>query len=239
MSFWSRFAEYVASLSSSALSTVVETLRTMFEGDPETRRRVAFSIAMIALSAKMAKADGIVLPSEVQAFQQIFTIPEAEFKNVSRLYNIAKEDVAGFEIYAEQLAKLYGSDDDDPLILEDILDGLFHIAKADHLLHQKELDFLETIAIIFELDEDHYAQILARHTDLGAKDPHRILGVSENAQFAEIKTAYRDLLRQNHPDVLIARGLPEDFIAIANERVSSINDAYATLRKRYDKMGAL
>jgi len=64
MSFWSRFAEYVAELSSSALGAVVETVRTMFEGDPETRRRVTFSIAMIALSAKMAKADGIVLPSK-------------------------------------------------------------------------------------------------------------------------------------------------------------------------------
>lgn len=239
MSFWSRFAEYVAELSSSALTAVVETVRTMFEGDPETRRRVAFSIAMIALSAKMAKADGIVLPSEVQAFQQIFTIPEAEFKNVSRLYNIAKEDVAGFEAYAEQLAKLYGNDDDDPLILEDILDGLFHIAKADHLLHQKELDFLETIAVIFELNEDHYAQILARHTDLGAKDPHRILGVPETADFTTVKAAYRDLLRQNHPDVLIARGLPEDFIAIANERVAAINEAYAVLRKRHERAEAV
>ena len=145
MSFWSRFAEYIAELSSYALSAMVETVRTMFEGDPETRRKVAFSIAMIALSAKMAKADGIVLPSEVQAFQQIFTIPEAEFKNVSRLYNIAKEDVAGFEAYAQQLATLYGSDEDDPLILEDILDGLFHIAKADHLCTKKSSIFLKRL----------------------------------------------------------------------------------------------
>lgn len=238
MTFWLRFAEYIAELSSNALGVVVETVRTMFEGEPETRRRVAFSIAMIALSAKMAKADGIVLPSEVKAFQQIFTIPESEFKNVSRLYNMAKEDVAGFEAYAQQLAGLCGNGEANCAILEDILDGLFHIAKADGILHQRELDFLETIAHIFALDEDHYAQILARHTDLGAKDPHLILGVSELADFATIKSAYRQLLRDNHPDVLIARGLPEDFIAIANERVSAINNAYTILRKRHEKVDA-
>ena len=106
-------------------------------------------------------------------------------------------------------------------------------------MHQKELDFLETIAVIFELDEDHYAQILARHTDLGMKDPHKILGVAEGADFNTVKSAYRDLLRQNHPDVLIARGLPEDFIAIANERVSAINEAYAILRARQEKRGLI
>lgn len=238
MTFWLRFAEYIAELSSNALEAVVETVRTMFEGEPETRRRVAFSIAMIALSAKMAKADGIVLPSEVKAFQQIFTIPESEFKNVSRLYNMAKEDVAGFEAYAQQLAGLCGNGEANCAILEDILDGLFHIAKADGILHERELDFLETIAHIFALDENHYAQILARHTDLGAKDPHLILGVSESADFATIKSAYRQLLRDNHPDVLIARGLPEDFIAIANERVSAINNAYTILRKRHERVDA-
>lgn len=238
MTFWLRFAEYIAELSSNALGTVIETVRTMFEGEPETRRRVAFSIAMIALSAKMAKADGVVLPSEVKAFQQIFTIPESEFKNVSRLYNMAKEDVAGFEAYAQQLAGLCGNGEANCAILEDILDGLFHIAKADGILHECELAFLETIANIFELDDDHYAQILARHTDIGAKDPHRILGVSDQADFTTIKNAYRQLLRDNHPDVLIARGLPEDFIAIANERVSAINNAYAVLRKRHEKVDA-
>lgn len=238
MTFWLRFAEYIAELSSNALGTVIETVRTMFEGEPETRRRVAFSIAMIALSAKMAKADGVVLPSEVKAFQQIFTIPESEFKNVSRLYNMAKEDVAGFEAYAQQLAGLCGNGEANCAILEDILDGLFHIAKADGILHERELAFLEAIANIFELDDDHYAQILARHTDIGAKDPHRILGVSDQADFTTIKNAYRQLLRDNHPDVLIARGLPEDFIAIANERVSAINNAYAVLRKRHEKVNA-
>ena len=127
---------------------------------PATRNcaAVAFSVAMIALSAKMAKADGIVTQDEVRAFQQIFEVPAEEARNVARLYDLAKQDIAGFEAYAERMAELCGSGHANCAMLEDILDGLFHIAKADGVLHEREGDFLHRIAEIFRIEEEHYQQ---------------------------------------------------------------------------------
>jgi DnaJ like chaperone protein len=113
------------------------------------RRRVAFSIAMIALSAKMAKADGVVTQDEVRAFQQIFIVPPDQTRNVARLFDLAKQDIAGFEAYAERLAGLCGDGRPDCAMLEDILDGLFHIAAADGVVHEREVGFLRRISEIF------------------------------------------------------------------------------------------
>jgi DnaJ like chaperone protein len=211
----------------------VDAVQTVFMGDPDLRRRVAFSVAMIALSAKMAKADGIVTQDEVQAFEQIFSVPAAERRNVARLYDLAKEDVAGFDAYAKQMAKLCGSGKANCAMLEDILDGLFHIAKADGVLHEREEIFLHRVAEIFRIEESHYQGILARHANLGEADPYLILGVDRDSPFDEIKKRYRKLVAANHPDRLIARGLPQEFIRIATTRIAAINAAYETIERGF------
>ena len=146
MSLWTDIARVISSATSRAVAALVEAVRTVFEGDPATRRKVAFSIAMIALSAKMAKADGVVSDREIAAFRQIFHIPPNETGHVQRLYDLAKQDVAGFEAYAQQMAALCGSGECDCPMLEDILDGLFYIAGADGALHERELGFLARVA---------------------------------------------------------------------------------------------
>ena len=69
-------------------------------------------------------------------------------------------------------------------MLEDILDGLFHIAKADGLMHELEAGFLRRIAEIFEISERHYESILARHVDLGEADPYVVLGIERGRPFS-------------------------------------------------------
>ncbi|MGN6466965.1 MAG: TerB family tellurite resistance protein [Rhizobiaceae bacterium] len=231
MSIWTRLGDIVSRVSGTALSNALEVVRTVFAGDPELRRRVAFSVAMIALSAKMAKADGIVTQDEVRAFRQIFEVPQAETRNVARLYDIAKQDTAGFEVYAERLAAMCGSGHPNCAMLEDILDGLFHIAKADGVVHEREVVFLRRISEIFEIDAGHFESILARHADTGAADPYKILGVEREASFEEIRKHYRRLVRENHPDRAIARGLPEEFVAIASTRVAALNTAYEAIER--------
>ena len=219
-------ARVVGSVAGGSLASVVEAVRTTFAGDPETRRRVAFSIAMIALSAKMAKADGVVTHDEVAAFERIFEIPDEERRNVARLYDLAKQDVAGFEGYAAQLASLCDPDAPNCPMLQDILDGLFYIAGADGVLHEAELDFLARTASIFEIDDAHFATILARHAAAGEGDPYAVLGLSPSAEFAEVRRRYRELVAEHHPDRAMARGMPEEFVAIATERLATFNEAY-------------
>ncbi|MDN5927974.1 MAG: DnaJ family molecular chaperone [Hyphomicrobiales bacterium] len=231
MSIWTRIGDIVSRISGTALSNALEMVRTLFAGDPELRRRVAFSVAMIALSAKMAKADGIVTQNEIRAFRQIFLVPENEARNVARLYDIAKQDIAGYETYAERLAAMCGSGYPNCAMLEDILDGLFHIAKADGMVHEREVAFLRRISEIFEISPDHFESILARHADVGEADPYKVLGVGRDQSFEEIRKHYRLLVRENHPDRAIARGLPEEFVAIASNRVAALNTAYETIER--------
>ncbi|MGL4405196.1 MAG: TerB family tellurite resistance protein [Notoacmeibacter sp.] len=221
----------LASTASNAFSSVIEAVRTAFEGDPATRRKVAFSIAMIALSAKMAKADGVVTQPEVTAFYQIFEVPENDRTNVARLYTLAQQDVAGYQSYAAQMAKLCGGSTSDCPVLEDILDGLFHIAKSDGMVHENELGYLENVSSIFGISESHYASILARHVSLGARDPYQILGVERNAPFADVRKNWLRLVRENHPDLMVSRGLPDEFIKIATDRLSAINSAYEQIER--------
>lgn len=231
MSTWDDLGRFIARVSSEALTTIIEAVRTVFEGDPETRRRVAFSIAMIALSAKMAKADGFVTQNEVRAFEQIFTIPENERQNVHRLYSIAMEDIAGFEAYAQKLTRLCGSGKPGCAALEDILDGLFYIATADEAVHDKEVNFLRRVSEIFGFTETQFEGILARHIDMGDADPYRVLGVDRSMSFEDIRREYRRLVRENHPDMMIARGVPPEFVSIANEKLATLNDAWARIEK--------
>ncbi len=229
MSIWVRITDFVADTAGSAIVGLVEAVRTVFEGDPETRRRVAFSVAMIALSAKMAKADGVVTPVEVSAFQEIFDIPDEDAKQVSMLFNLAKQDVAGYETYASQLAGLCSTGQNNCPILRDIIDGLFHIAKADDLMHSQELEFLRSVAFIFKISDDEFDRILSRHVDKGAADPYRILGIEEDTSYEIARKTYLDLVREHHPDTLAARGLPLEFIRIADDRMAAINAAWAVV----------
>lgn len=234
MSIWLRIGEFIQRMSASAtqgVAEVVEAVRTVFAGDPELRRRVAFSVAMIALSAKMAKADGVVTQDEVRAFQAIFEVPKEEARNVARLYDLAKRDIAGFEAYAEQMAGLCGNGAHNCMMLEDILDGLFYIATADGVLHEREGQFLRRIAEIFEIENAHYETILSRHVDLGDADPYVVLGIERGKSLVEVKKHYRKLVADNHPDRLIARGLPQEFIKIATTRLAAINAAYEIIER--------
>ncbi len=186
-------------------------------------RRIAFTVAAIALGAKMAKADGIVTRDEVDAFKQVFHVPQDEMQNVGRIFDQARKSSLGYEAYAEQIAGMFRRQ---PTVLEELLDGLFHIAKADGRVIDEEIDYLHSVATIFGFDAAKFARIRASHLGADKTDPFVVLGVAHDAPNAEIKAAYRKLVRDNHPDRLIAKGMPKEFIDIATDKLAAINSAY-------------
>ncbi len=228
MAIWGKMSGGAAGLLvGGPLGALVGAVAGHFIFDRETDPGVAFTIAMVALAGKMARADGVVTEEEFCVFLKVFSVPPQEEANVRRIFNLARQDVAGYEAYAGQIARLFMGK---PAILEDVLDGLFEIAKADGVLHPEESRFLERVAEIFGFAPNEFRRIRASHFAPELTDPYVILGVSYVAGEDEIRQTYRRLVRENHPDSLIARGVPEEFIKLANDKLAAINGAYDKIR---------
>lgn len=228
MSMWSWMAD-AAEGGAGAVGALFEWVSGVFAGigDAETRRQVAFSIALVALSAKMAKADGVVTTEEVAAFRRLFVMPESEERHVGRLFDLAKQDVAGFESYAARIATLF---EGDRPALEDVLDGLFAIAKADGAVHEAEYAYLARVAEIFGFADDEFDRIAARHVVPEEGDPYRVLGVDRALALTEIAMRYRTLAADHHPDRVVARGMPPEAAQLAHDRMAAINRAWDRIK---------
>ena len=190
-------------------------------------RTMIFSTGIIALSAKMARSDGVVTGDEVSTFRKVIAAPDDELPRIQALFDLAKSTTAGYEAYAAQMAELLA---EEPALLEDVLDGLFHVATADGMIHEAEHRYLCTVAAIFGFDERLFAQIEARHIDR-ADDPYRVLGVDRGAPLPQIRSAWLKLVSLHHPDRAIARGLPAEAIAIATARLSALNSAWERIER--------
>ncbi len=197
---------------------------------PRERLQYAFTVAVIALAAKLAKADGHVTRDEVATLKRIFHIPDDATAQIGAIFNEARKDASGFQPYARQIALLFRND---KAVLEELLAALLMIAHSDGVYHPKERAYISEVAKIFGFDDDNLRRIEGVFIH-GAKasdtNPYEVLGVSHKANDEEIKTAYRTLLRENHPDRLIAQGLPEEFIEIANKKMAGINVAYDRIK---------
>ncbi|MEO1135776.1 MAG: molecular chaperone DjiA [Pseudomonadota bacterium] len=226
MSFWDRIEAGIAEANRRTLGALLEALAAQ----KQRRNEAAFSIALIALSAKMAKADGVVTDDEIEAFRRFFQFPESEAEKVRTVYHLAQQDVAGFHEYLSRVAKIFA---DAPAVLEDVLDCLFHVAVADGVAHPRELELLEAAAKAFGVSAPCFHRLKAVHFGLGADDPHLILGIEPGVSVGEVKAAYRALSRDHHPDALIARGVPADLVKIAEGRMAAINTAYEQILTNY------
>jgi len=196
---------------------------------PIQERQKAFTVAVIVLSAKMAKADGRVTRDEIDTFKNIFNIPPNEMHEVGLLFDEARRDAEGYEPYASQIGTMFAHD---PVVLENLLGGLFQIALADGIVHPKELAYLRNISHQFGFDKSTFERICVVHMGGEEINPYEILGISQNSTDNEVKKAYRSLIRENHPDTLIAQGMPQEFIDVANEKMAQINTAYEKIQKQ-------
>jgi len=230
MSLWSRISEALAALAKGeGLSAVFDRLRS----PPE--RSVAFTIAVIALAAKMAKADGLVTRNEVSAFRQVFQIPPEDERAAARVFNLAREDVAGFELYATRIARMFRADGKPcgvDSVLCDLIEGLFHIATADGDYHPAEDAFLARVAEIFGMEDGQFRRLRARYVPDAAPDPFAVLGVTPDTPLDQIRAAWRAEVRMTHPDTMIARGVPEEAVKLAERRLIAVNRAWEDISTR-------
>lgn len=214
-SFWQRIADRMAALLG----------RQPSSAPPE--RSVAFTIAVIALGAKLAKADGTVARSEVAAFRRVFIIPRAEEKNAARVFDLARQDVAGFDAWARRIAAMFPQGDP---VLADVLEGLCIIAVADGEMHEAEIAFLDEVGRIFGLAPARIAAIRASHDPGASCPPCEILGIAADTPLPEARRRWRDLIREAHPDRAIARGLPPEAVRLAEARTRRLNEAWEGFR---------
>lgn len=188
----------------------------------------AFSTAVTALGAKLAKADGRADGHEFAAFSEVFQPDPASEDNIHRLYDLARQTTHGFESYAKRLAKRYRTC---PQILEDVIDGLFHIAKADGAVTSDELTYLERVSQLFGLSPLAFRRLRATHLGMGPDDPYAILDVPADAEDAVVRAAWKAALSAAHPDRARARGLPKEFIEVAEAKAAAINAAFTTVMR--------
>lgn len=217
MSIWTRIAEALRALARG------EGLSVLFDRPRAPERSVAFTIAVIALGAKMAKADGRVTRDEVTAFREVFTIPPGEETHAAQVFDLARQDVAGFDAYARQIARMFGPGHD---TLWDLTEGLFHIAVADGRYHPREDAYLAEVAAIFGLDARAFRALRARFVPDEHPDPHEVLGVTPDTPLPEIRRAWHRAARACHPDGLAARGLPREAVRLAERRLADLNRAW-------------
>lgn len=214
--FWHRIGDRLAALIGRPRAAV----------PPE--RTVAFTIAVIALGAKIAKADGRVAREEVAAFRRIFKIPRTEEKAAAHVFDLARRDVAGFDMWAQRIAGMFPPGDP---VLVDVLDGLYVIAAADGGdLHRNERLFLDEVARIFGVGDDAVATIRASRLPASGCPPCDVLGIAPGTPLPQARARYRALIRENHPDRAIAHRLPEQAVRLAESRTRAINAAWASYR---------
>jgi DnaJ like chaperone protein len=194
----------------------------------------AFSTAVTALGAKLAMADGRAEQGEFTAFIEVFQPDPGSKRNVQMLYDLARQTTRGYEGYARRLAKRYRAC---PQLLEDVLDGLFHIALFDGVVTSHELEYLERVSELFGLSPLVFRRIKATHMGAASDDPYVILGVQPDVAEAQLREARRRLLADSHPDRVRARGLPDEFLEVFHAKAAAVNQAFDEAMRERRAMG--
>ena len=223
MSIWYRISQALAALAAGeSLAEVFQRLKS----PPE--QSAGFTIAVIALGAKMAKADGTVTRNEVRAFREVFHIPRAQEENAAKIFNLARQDVAGFELYAEKIYKMLSNK---PAVLYDLLEGLFHIAIADNSFEEEENHFLEVVRKIFKVNDQQFKILSARFIPNQILDPYAVLGIEQETPTSDIEKVWKKHIFETHPDRMQARGVPVEAVKLAEKRLIQINEAWGKIKK--------
>ena len=196
---------------------------------PNQNKQSFFTLSIIILSAKIAKADGQVTKDEIYAFKDKFNIPVEGIEEVGKIFNEAKKSKHGYDKIADQVGLLFS---DNKILLEEFLNNLFYIDESDGHTSLNEIKVLKSISKSFGLSENDFQRIFHSRLKNKDSDPFKVLSVNRDDNDSAIRKRWIQLNKEHHPDYLIAKGLPKEFIDQANDELSSINLAYDKIKEQ-------
>jgi DnaJ like chaperone protein len=192
--------------------------------------QAAYFVSMFSILGKLAKIDGVVTADEiavVRNFINSLPISEQEKEFAKQVFNEAKESGFSIEDFANQLYRILGGQ---PAVLLSFFDILFQVAAADNALHINEESALNKIKTIFQISDFQYDNIKALYfKDLNRY--YRCLNCTPESTEQEIKSSYKKLVKEFHPDTIVSKGLPEEFMDFATKRFREIQEAYEKIRQ--------
>ena len=187
-----------------------------------------FALSLIVLSAKLSKADGQVSREELIAVKDKLKIPESELDQVGKIFNQAKEESAGYEPYAKQIAQFYKGNIN---VLEEVINILFYIAEADGNVSQSEMDMIQHIAQIFGLNQMQFNSIKESRKSSDKLNPYIVLESKPEEDLQSIRQKYLKLSKEHHPDILMSKGVPQEVIVESKKKMRAINSAWDQIQK--------
>ena len=226
------FAGPIGALIGSVVGSRISSTRKSGFQHSFTPPQQVFAIALIILTAKLAKVDGQVSKEELIAVKNKLKIPDHEISQVGKIFNKAKEDSLGYEPYAQQIAQIYRNN---PAVLDEVINILFYIAEADGKVSDSEITMIRNIAGIFGISQNQFEGIRESRKDSDKLNPYIVLGCSPNDDFATIRKKYLKLSKEHHPDVLINKGVPPEVIEESKKKMRSINSAFDQIEKMKSK----
>ena len=212
-----------------AAGRTIESTRGPQLGHTEQTQATYF-ISLFSILGKLSKIDGVVSSEEiavVDGFINSLPMADSQKQFARQVFNEAKNSSYSIEDFAVQLYQTTGAQ---PTLLLSFLDLLFRIAAADGKLHPAEETALRKIKEIFNVSDRQYADIQARYfKDIDKY--YKMLNCTPESSNEEIKSNYKKLVKDFHPDTIIAKGLPEEFIDFASNRFREIHESYEKIRQ--------
>jgi len=200
------------------------------EFEQAEQTQAAYFVSLFSILGKMSKIDGLVTKDEivvVQNFINSLPMDEREKQFARQVFNEAKDSRYAIEDFA---AQLYLAIQHQPALKVSFFDLMFKIAAADGKLHPAEETALKSIKTIFRLSDRQYDDIKAVYFQEVDKY-YKILNCTPESSDEEIKANYKKLVKDFHPDMIISKGLPEEFVEFAESRFREIQKSYEKIRK--------
>lgn len=219
--------------------------KNQFAGFKLTKENLAYSELglFVALSAKVAKADGRVDELEAELisnmFNDISTLfpdPEATKKLLKEIFDEEKNAPHNLDMVAQAL---YTALQNDPHKRQKMLEFLVNLTYIDGTLSHSEEEMLRIIAKYLHFDDQDLSAMLERfgsyhrHSikESSIDQAYALLGLTVDSTNDDVKKAYRALVREYHPDIIKSQGASEEYLKEATEKVQEINAAYEMIKK--------